>query len=245
MKTNKILTYTVLKNKKLNDSIYSLVLQGSTSWIKPGKFLNIEVEGSYLKKPFSVFDWDKNTLTIVYKVFGCGTKKMTTLKPRSTLKVLIDLGNSYEIKDHKNPVIVCGSCGLGSVYRLAVAFNKEKKQFSMIVGFKTKTEAFYVDKLKKICKKLFVCTDDGTLGEKGNVLEIIKKHKLEKNYYYACGSTGLIRALCQHCDSGQVSLETKFGCGFGACLGCTIQTTNGPKRICRDGPIFYSKDIIW
>lgn len=242
----KIFNYEIVNNKPLNSNTYLMELKGPTSWIKPGKFLNIRVPSKFLRRPMSIYDWNSSTLKVLYRLVGSGTQILSTLKPKEKLEVLIDLGNSYEPSKEKKQLIVCGGCGIGSVYSLAKQLTKNKIDVSLVIGFKNKKDMFLLPEWKKVCKQLIVCTDDGSYGFKGNVVDAIKKHNLENLYYYTCGSENLMKAVFKCCSNeGQLSLEARMGCGFGCCMGCSIQTKNGPKRICKEGTIFNSKELLW
>ena len=240
---NYIINYTVLENKKLNNNTFLLKLKGPTNWIKCGKFLNILIPNKLLRRPMSVFEWDKNSLTILYKVVGEGTLYLSTLKKNDKVDILIDLGNSYTIKKDKKQLVICGGSGICSVYALLKELNKNHVETTCVVGFKTKNEVVLEKEIKAACSKLIVCTDDGTYGFKGNIVDAVKHFKLNDLYFYCCGSTPLMRAVLNTCKNGQLSLEARMGCGFGACMGCSIKTKQGVKRICKDGAIFEAKDL--
>mgnify|MGYP004443534241 FL=1 len=238
-----IVNYTVVENKKLNENTFLLTLKGPTDWIKCGKFLNILIPNKLLRRPMSVFSWNINTLTILYKVFGEGTKYLTTLNKNNKVNILIDLGNSYNIKKDKKQIVVCGGSGICSIYALLKELKNKHVETICVVGFKTKNEVVLEKELKALVNKLIICTDDGTYGFKGNVVDAINYYKLNNLYYYCCGNTPLMRAVLKACKNGQLSLEARMGCGFGACMGCSIKTKQGNKRICKDGAIFEAKDL--
>ena len=243
---NRLINYEIVKNTEINPTTYLIELKGPTNWIKPGKFLNITIPGKYLKRPMSIYDWNKSTLKVLYKIVGQGTQILSEMKPKEKLEILVDLGNYYIPFKDKNQLIVCGGCGMGSVYSLAKQLTKNKIDLTIVIGFKTKNDVFQLNEWKSICKQLIVCTDDGSYGFKGNVVDAIKKYHLENLHYYTCGSINLMKAVYKVCkNEGQLSLEARMGCGFGACMGCTIQTKNGPKRICKEGTIFSSQELIW
>lgn len=241
-----IRNYEVIKNAPLNESIFLIELKGPTKWLKPGKFINIAIPNKYLRRPMSVYDWNDTSLKVIYKVVGQGTKILSQAKPKDKLDVLIDLGNSYHLVKDKKQLIVCGGTGIGSVYQLAKQLKQKHIDVTIIIGFKTKAEVFELNEWKKVCQQLIVCTDDGSYGFCGNVVDAMKHYKLLDTYYYTCGSENLMKAVYHASHSnGQLSLEARFGCGFGACMGCSIKTKKGPQRICKDGPIFNSQDLLW
>lgn len=243
---DRIVNYKVISNTKINSSTYMIELKGPTEWIQSGKFLNIQVPNKYLKRPMSVYDWNKSSLKVLYKLIGKGTKILSTIEPNQSLEILTDLGNTYTPSKNKKQLIVCGGCGMGSVYKLAKQLSSQHIDVTIIVGFKTKADVFVLNDWKKVCKNLIITTDDGSVGFKGTVVDAINKYKLNNLYYYTCGSINLMKAVYKCMKSeGQLSLEARMGCGFGACMGCTIETKHGPKRICADGPIFNSKELLW
>jgi dihydroorotate dehydrogenase electron transfer subunit len=199
-----------------------------------------------LRRPLAVCEYDKNSITLIYLVVGKGTKILTTLPIGTKINVLVNLGNNYEIpKCEKKFLLVSGSVGFASTLPMAKYLKQHNKKFEMIVGFATKQDVCYVNEIKKICPHAHICTDDGTYGEKGNVVEVGKKNNLLSHYYFCCGSTNMMKAVFKNYKHGQLSLECRMGCGFGACMGCSIKTKQGEKRICSEGPIFESKDLLW
>ena len=242
---NQIINYKIVENKKLNHDTYELCLLGPSDWVKPGQFIEIEIPNKFLRRPMSICRVEKNKLYLVYKVVGEGTEILANLKKGFELNVLINLGNNFKIKKNKKSLILAGGCGIGSVFMVAQQMTKLKQDFTLVFGFKTKQDIFYVDELKKIVKNLIVCTDDGSYGFKGTMIEAIKKNNLQDNYYYACGSTNCLKAIFSNCKNGQLSLEARMGCGYGVCMGCSIKTKKGFQRVCKEGPIFESKDLLW
>lgn len=243
---DRLVNYEIVKNTEINSTTYLMELKGPTSWIKSGKFLNIGVPGKYLRRPMSIYDWNKNSLKVLYKVIGEGTKILSRMQPKQKLEILTDLGNYYVPFKDKKQLIVCGGCGMGSVYSLAKQLTKNKIDVIIVIGFKSKLDVFTFEEWKSVCKQLIVCTDDGSYGFKGNVVDAIKKYHLDNIPYYTCGSINLMKAVFKACKGeGQLSLEARMGCGFGACMGCSIETKHGPKRVCREGTIFSSKELLW
>lgn len=242
-----LVDYKIIKNSKIANKTYELILSGPTDWIKPGRFINLQIPNKYLKRPMSICEWDKSKLKIIYKVCGEGTKILTTIKPGNYLQCLIDLGNYYILnKTAKEQLVVgCGS-GIGSVYSLLKELKNNKIKTTCILGFKTKSDVFYLDKIKKLVNKLIICTDDGSIGFKDNPIEVMKKYNLLNHYFYTCGPIEMMKNLAKTTKSnGQFSLEARMGCGYGCCMGCTILTKNGPRRICKEGPVFRSEQLLW
>lgn len=234
---------TVISNKKLNDSTFELKLSGVTENMLAGQFIEIKLPQKYLRRPFSVADYSNGTLTILYKVLGLGTEIMTEIKAGERLDVLTGLGNVFDLMKTQSPVLVGGGIGVAPMYYLARSFCEKGIKPTLILGFRNKQEAFYIEEFSKFAN-VIIATDDGSLGVKGNALDVIKT--LEKvDFYYACGPMVMLRALSNYSVCGQVSLEARMGCGFGACMGCSIKTTNGFKRVCKEGPVFGAEEVIY
>ena len=235
---------TIDKNVKVGSDIYLMRLVGNTSAIKnPGEFINIIVPNYYLRRPISVFNFGDGFVEILYKVLGHGTKDMSTFEKGMVLDVLVGLGNGFALKDCK-PLLVGGGIGIAPLYALAKAFNKQGIRPQLVYGARSKNDIVLVEELKELCD-LYIATDDGTLGFKGNVIDCIKANNLDFDYYYSCGPFKMLEFLSKAYPNGCVSLEARMGCGFGACMGCSIETTNGPKRVCKEGPVFESNEVLF
>lgn len=237
---------TVAENAKIADKTYRMVLGGDTSAItKPGQFVNIKLDGFFLRRPISVCNSESGRLTIIYKVVGNGTEQMSELPIGAKLDVLCGLGNGYDTsKSGETPVLIGGGVGVPPMYMLCKRLVSEGKNVSVILGFNTKSEVFYVDEFKKLGAKVYVATADGSLGEKGFVTDVLKK--INYTYFYTCGPMPMFNAIEKIAmTSGQYSFEERMGCGFGACMGCTCKTKYGNKRICKDGPVLEREEIVW
>ena len=237
--------FNILSNTALTDSVYKMVLGGDTSAITAsGQFVNIALEGMFLRRPISVCDYDDNTLTIVYKVVGKGTLAMSKMAG-GQLDILTGLGNGYDLTvsgDH--PVLVGGGVGVPPMYNLARKLLSEGKNVTVILGFNTKNEIFYEEEFKKLGCDVLVTTVDGSYGIKGFVTDALKQ--VNYTYFYSCGPEPMLKALYKATNaSGQVSFEERMGCGFGACMGCSCKTLTGYKRICKDGPVMRKEEILW
>lgn len=242
---NQVINYKILSNIKLNHDTYELVLEGPTNWYKPGKFINIKIANKLLRRPMSVCKVENNKMTVVYKIIGEGTCILSGMLKGEFLEILIDLGNNYEIQNRNDNLIIAGGCGIGSIYMLAKEFAEKKINFKVILGFKTKNDVFYENEFRKLTNDLLICTDDGTYGLNGRITDVIKNNNLQDYYYYACGSANCLKAIFKTCKQGQLSLESKMGCGYGVCMGCSIRTKNGFKRVCKEGPVFRSEELLW
>ncbi len=220
-------------------------LKGDTSAItRPGQFVNIKVEGEFLRRPISVCDYSEDSLTLLYKVVGKGTEKMSKLEG-GELDLLIGLGNGYDTgKSGDNPLLIGGGVGVPPMFNLAKTLLKEGKKPTVILGFNTESEIFYEEEFKSLGIKVYVTTVDGSYGVKGFVTDVMKD--LEYSYFYTCGPMPMFKAIEKTAKgSGQFSFEERMGCGFGACMGCSCKTKYGSKRICVDGPVLEREEIIW
>ncbi len=241
-----IANYIIIENCPIASNIYKMIVQGDTDGIAyPGQFVNIRVEGCYLRRPISVCDWDNQTITLLYKVVGKGTEIMSELKLGTSLDMLIGLGNGFSLADSEKPMLVGGGIGLAPLYGLC---RRMPKKPIVIIGADTQSSLFFIDEFESLGAKVIISTDDGSRGTKGFVTDAIKANNIECDYFYACGPMPMMSALNKSLPVetlGQFSLESRMGCGFGACYGCSIETANGVKRVCKDGPIFLRKELIW
>lgn len=240
--------YTVISNTPLTKDVYRMVLEGDTEWItRPGQFVNIELEGLYLRRPISISDWDERTITIIYKVVGRGTEQMSKMAQGVKLDLLTGLGNGFDTSiESERPLLVGGGVGVPPLYRLAKDLLAQGKKVSVVLGFNTSSEIFYADEFKALGVDLYISTADGSMGVKGFVTDAIREAEIKFDYFYSCGPLPMLKALCDCCEvSGELSFEERMGCGFGACMGCSCKTLAGNKRICKDGPVMKREEIIW
>ena len=238
--------FTIISNTALTDCVFKMVLEGDTSAITaPGQFVNIKLEGLYLRRPISVCDLDGSHLTIVYKAVGKGTEMMSHMQAGEKLDVLTGLGNGYDLTlSGDNPVLLGGGVGVPPMYLLAKKLIAEGKKVSVILGFNTKGEIFYEEEFKKLGAAVAVTTVDGSYGIKGFVTDALKN--TEYSYFYTCGPEPMLKAVFKtSATSGQMSFEKRMGCGFGACMGCSCKTITGYKRICKEGPVMKKEEILW
>ena len=233
----KQLTFEIKSNEQIAKNVYRMQLCGDTTGILPGQFVNIRVQGQFLRRPISVCNIADGILTIIYKVVGVGTEAMSHLPVGTQLDVLTVLGNGYNLSKAGNaPLLVGGGVGVPPMYMLARQLREAGKKVRVILGFNTKDEVFYEDEFCALGCDVTVTTVDGSHGVKGFVTNALDG---KQSYYYTCGPLPMIKALLQAIGThGEVSMEERMGCGFGACMGCTIQTTHGPKRVCKEGPVF-------
>lgn len=236
----------VLENAPLTPLVWKMRLSADTSAITaPGQFVNIRLPGLYLRRPISICDWDEESLTLIYKVVGKGTDAMTRIKPPHRLDLLVGLGNGYDTtKSGQKPLLLGGGVGVPPLYGLCKALLGEGKDVTVILGFNAREELFYEEEFKALGAKVFVTTVDGSYGEKGFVTDVMKN--LDYTYFYTCGPSPMFRAIEKTAvTSGQFSFEARMGCGFGACMGCSMETKSGAKRVCKDGPVFEREEILW
>ena len=237
--------YKILYNFALTDTVYSMVLEGDTSaLIAPGQFVNIKIEGKFLRRPISVCDYNDKTITIIYKVVGEGTAEMSKMKAGQTLDLLVGLGNGFNPeKSGDKPLLIGGGVGVPPLYNLCKELLKMGKTPTVILGFNTKSEIFYDKAFKALGVKVIVTTADGSAGVIGFVPDAFPD---DYDNFYTCGPMPMFRAIeSKATTSGQYSFESRMGCGFGACMGCSCKTKYGNKRICKDGPVLYREEIIW
>ncbi|MBQ7798862.1 MAG: dihydroorotate dehydrogenase electron transfer subunit [Oscillospiraceae bacterium] len=237
--------FEIVENIPLTSNVYRMILRGDTSDITTaGQFINIKLDGMYLRRPISVCDCDSETVTIIYKVVGKGTEAMSKLKS-GKLDVLTGLGNGYDTSlSGDKPLLLGGGVGVPPLYLLAKKLIAEGKKVSVILGFNTKDEVFYKDEFEALGASVTVTTVDGSFGVKGFVTDAAKD--MDYSYYYTCGPEPMLKAIYKSLStSGQLSFEERMGCGFGACMGCSCKTVTGYKRICKDGPVLKKEEILW
>ncbi len=237
--------FTIASNKALTDNVYKTVLLGDTREITaPGQFVNIRLEGLYLRRPISVCDYDAESLTIIYKVVGKGTAQMAAMDAGQTLDILTGLGNGYDLSlSGDRPVLLGGGVGVPPMYNLAKKLRMQGKKVSVILGFNTKSEVFYEEAFKELGCDVTVTTVDGSCGTKGFVTDALPE---DYTYFYTCGPEPMLKAVYRASrTSGQMSFEKRMGCGFGACMGCSCKTITGNKRICKEGPVMKKEEILW
>ncbi len=239
--------YTVTENKKIAKDVFYMVLEGDTSFITaPGQFINIQIDGFYLRRPISICDWNEKEIQIIYKVVGKGTEVMAEMKNGQKLDVLTGLGNGFTIMpESKKPLVIGGGVGTPPMYGVAKELVKQGVKPTVILGFTSKDDVFGEKEFKDLGCDVYVTTNDGSYGTKGFVTDVIKT--LEGyDYFYTCGPLPMLKAVSDATDClGQLSFEERMGCGFGGCMGCSCQTLTGNKRICKEGPVLVKEEIIW
>lgn len=240
--------YKIVSNEPLTPAVYRMVLEGDTQYItRSGQFINLELEGKFLRRPISVSDYDANTITIIYKVVGSGTEQMRRMGVGQELDILTGLGNGFSTEnDARYPLLVGGGVGVPPMYNLCKRLLSEGKQPRVILGFNTLAEIFYEEEFKALGVEVYIATADGSKGIKGFVTDAIRESGIEFDYLYTCGPLPMLKALYDATTvAAEFSFEERMGCGFGACMGCSCKTKYGNKRICKDGPVLKREEIIW
>jgi dihydroorotate dehydrogenase electron transfer subunit len=233
------------KNERVGNDIYLMRLAGDTSDIKnPGEFINITVPGYYLRRPISVHRFSNNYVEILYKVLGNGTLSMSTFPVGMELDCLVGLGNGFDITKSKKPLLVAGGIGIAPMFALIDEFNKLGIKPTLVYGSQCKADLVLVEELSKITD-LRLTTDNGECGFHGHPVKYLSENQIDFDYYYSCGPLRMLEGLAKYSFNGCLSLEARMGCGFGACMGCTIKTTNGNKRVCKEGPVFDADEVIF
>ena len=237
--------FTILTNEALTTSVYKMTLVGDTSYVTaPGQFVNLKLEGKFLRRPISVCDCTEGELTLIYKVVGGGTEQMSRMLPGEKLDILTGLGNGYDTAltgDH--PLLLGGGVGVPPLYMLAKQLRAEGKTVSVVLGFNTKDEIFYENEFKALGCDVTVTTADGSYGVRGFVTNAMD---VDYTHVCTCGPEPMLKAVYKACKTdGQFSFEERMGCGFGACMGCSCKTVTGNKRICKEGPVLQKEDILW
>ncbi len=242
-------TLEIVGNRPLTEAVWEMTLRGDLSGIsRPGQFVNLALEGRYLRRPISVCNCEGNLLTLVYKVVGEGTEQMSRMQAGERIDTLTGLGNGFDA-DHasRRPLLVGGGVGVPPLYLLARELLARGKEVTVTLGFNTAAEIFYKEKFERLGAKVIVATADGSAGIKGFVTDAIRQSGVEYDYIYSCGPIPMLKALCAATEAdGEFSFEERMGCGFGVCMGCTCHTADGGhKRICKEGPVLKRSEIVW
>lgn len=237
--------FEIAENIPLTETVRRMKLVGDTSDITAcGQFVNIRLDGLFLRRPLSVCDRDGNVLTLIYKIVGKGTRQLSLMQPGEKLDVLTGLGNGYDLSlSGSHPVLLGGGVGVPPLYLLARELLAQGKQVSVVLGFNTAAEVFYEEEFRALGCQVTVTTADGSRGIRGFVTDAYPE---EYTYFYTCGPEPMLKAVWRTAKTqGQMSFEERMGCGFGACMGCSCKTIAGYKRICKDGPVMKKEEILW
>ena len=237
--------FEIVENVRLVPGVFRMRLKGDTTAITaPGQFVNIQLDGMFLRRPISVCDVQGDVLTIIYKAVGKGTEAMSKMAG-GKLDILTGLGNGYDLSAAgEKPVLLGGGVGVPPMYLLAKKLVEAGKVPAVILGFNKQEEIFYEEEFKALGCRVYVTTVDGSYGIKGFVTDALKE--VEYTHFFTCGPEPMLKAVYRaSTTSGQMSFEERMGCGFGACMGCSCETLTGYKRICKDGPVMRKEEIKW
>ncbi|MCI2056034.1 MAG: dihydroorotate dehydrogenase electron transfer subunit [Oscillibacter sp.] len=243
---------TVLKmaqSRRLTRDVWEMVLEGDASaFTHPGQFLELSLPEKFLRRPISVASYTEDGVLLLVRAAGQGTRELVTAAPGTEFDTLTGLGNGFDLKNHgEKPILIGGGIGLAPLYGLARKFVGGGLFPTVVLGFRSAADVFYVEDFTALGCRVFVATEDGSLGVKGYVTDCIRSFVPECNYGYVCGPTPMLRAVSvlPQLSDGQFSFEARMACGFGACMGCSIHTVSGAKRVCKDGPVFQKGEIVW
>lgn len=241
--------YSITENVPIANGVFSMTLEGDTRYITaPGQFVNILLDGKYLRRPISVCHWDERSMTLIYKVVGDGTLLMSRMKRGGRLDLLTGLGNGFSVLEcGEKPLLAGGGVGVPPLYGLAKALVAAGKRPVVALGFRTRDDVFYKTRFEALGCRVYIATEDGSVGTKGYVTDCIKQNVVRYDSYCACGPEAMLHAVYDLCgeENGQLSFEERMGCGFGACMGCSCMTKYGSKRICKSGPVLKGVEVIW
>ncbi|HJA36865.1 MAG TPA: dihydroorotate dehydrogenase electron transfer subunit [Firmicutes bacterium] len=235
--------YEIVSNRPIALDTYEMVLAGDMGFVEnPGQFVNIQLEGLYLRRPISICDWDDRTMTLIYKVVGRGTRQMAAMAPGHKLDLLTGLGNGFSMEEAgEHSLVIGGGVGVPPLYGLCKRLVQQGKRVSAVLGFGKQEQVFYQKEFEELGCPVYLATEDGSMGTKGFVTDVMAQ--LDYDYYFACGPMPMLRAVHAMGRRGQLSFEERMGCGFGACMGCSCETLVGTKRICVDGPVMRSEEV--
>ncbi len=240
--------FTVAENNPIAKDIQRMVLLGDTgACTAPGQFVDLSIEGMYLRRPLSMCEYDDKSITLVFRALGQGTAALRDYEPGREIDMLTGLGNGYSIPEAmRAPLIVGGGMGVAPMYAQARLLSELGYAPLMLLGFKSADDVFYLDRFRALNGTAYVTTADGSVGRAGMIVDLLPEMAGRFDYFYCCGPEPMMHAVSDRCNtSGQMSFERRMGCGFGACMGCTCKTKYGNKRICVDGPVLTKEEIIW
>lgn len=232
----------ITSNIQIKNDIYLMKVRTSGFLINPGEFALLSLDNYFLRRPISIYDVNGNEVSFLYKILGHGTKDMTSYLEGKEIDILFNAGNGFNMDISKKPLLIGGGIGIAPLFYLAKKFNEKGIRPIAILGFKNKNEVVLEDEFKKYCD-LYITTDDGSYGVRGNPVTFLFNNAISYDHYYACGPLIMLKYLTKSFKNGEVSLEARMGCGFGACMGCSIETNIGVKRICKEGPVFLASEV--
>ena len=240
--------FRILSNENIASQTFRLELEAVEAGYEfSGEFVDVSIDGYYLRRPLSVCDHEGSRITLIYKTVGQGTKKLSTMVPGETLELLTGLGRGFDASACQGKaLLVGGGLGAAPLYQLARELKAQGKSVTAVMGFNKADEIVLEREFRALCDDFAIATLDGSVGVKGFVTDAIAAMSPEYDYFYTCGPMVMMRAVCSSLEGGgEASLEERMGCGAGFCYGCSCMTTKGPKRVCKDGPVFKKEEIIW
>ena len=267
---NTVVNGKVLSNDSIARDIFKMRIGGENlpgicSRAKAGQFINVYLKDKsrLLPRPISICNIEKESLEIVYKVVGKGTRELSQYEEGESIRISNGLGNGYETgknldggetcraDDIKKTVLVGGGVGIPPLIQLAKELRATGANITAVFGFQE--ESYLIEEMKAYSNQLFIATETGTAGFHGNVVQLIKEMAISGDEFYGCGPKPMLKALAEHCQQNdtpiQVSLEERMGCGYGACVGCTCKVLAGEKivqkAVCKDGPVFKGREVVW
>ena len=243
-------TFLLRRSRRITADVVELLLEGDTSDLsRPGQFVNIALPGFFLRRPVSVADWRDGELRLLVRLVGAGTRALADATPGTRLDLLSGLGNGFDasLAGSSRPVLVGGGIGVAPLLGLARRMAGTGSAPDVALGFRNRADALCADEFRSLGCRVAVATEDGSLGHRGFVTEPLRPLAASGAYVFACGPLPMLRAVhaLPGLSGGQYSLEARMGCGFGACVGCTIETRGGPRRVCREGPVFLQEELPW
>lgn len=241
-------TFTIRENNQVADQVYKLVLEGDSSAMqRGGQFVDIAIDGFFLRRPIAAQKWDSSGMTLFYKLIGEGTAKLSRMQPGESLDILTGLGNGFDASACRGKaLVVCGGLGASPAFSLVKELMLCGHEVTVVLGFNRYEDIILADEYRALGADVHIATLDGSVGTKGFVTDVIAGLENDFDYFYTCGPKVMMKAVCDSMDiAGEASLEERMGCGCGICYGCTCHTTKGAKRICADGPVFKKEEIIW
>lgn len=240
--------FEVVSNSPVAPRTYRMRLKGDTSAIGgSGQFVQVSLPGFFLRRPISICEYDRETVTLVYRIVGEGTDAMSRLAEGDCLQLITGLGRGFDIEAcSRDALLIGGGVGAAPLYELAKELSSRGKNVTVILGFNCSEEIMLKEGFESLGAKVIISTADGSVGVKGFVTDALRVSDIRYDFFYACGPKVMMKAVCgMVATKGEVSLEERMGCGFGICYGCTCNTTKGPKRVCKDGPVFNKEEVIW
>ena len=240
--------YTILSNRTVAPKVFRMELAAEEALpLRAGSFVEVQVPGKFLRRPLSVSLSESGKLTLLYKVVGEGTAWLAQAQPGTALDLLTGLGNGFDVEAcREKALLVGGGIGAAPLHQLCRDLRAAGRAVTVILGFNTASEMILHDELKALGAEVHIATMDGTAGIRGLVTDALQQVRPDFDYFYVCGPMPMMRALYPLLPAdGEFSLEERMGCGTGLCFGCTVQTVDGPRRICHDGPVFKKNQLPW